>query len=263
VITVDVDQPFQFLGKSVLRNLGGLLKEFGKKDGKTAERYRTVRKGEKDPWDVFDYIFEKIDRSGCEAKFFIPVGDRSEYDVQPSWHNEDYRSLIGRISGKYGTGLHPSYYSSGNSPKLKAEAERLRKITSAEITFARFHYLNIKFPSSYSNLIEAGISEDFSMGYHDEPGFRAGIARPFNFYNLIEEKITSLKLYPFQVMDGTLFKYKKLKPDEADNLVAGLIDETRKAGGLFISIWHNTSLLDTPEWMDWRRVFENMLIRQQ
>ena len=38
----------------------------------------------------------------------------------------------------------------------------------------------------------------------DEPGFRAGIARSFRFYDIIEDKITDLRIFPFQVMDVTL-----------------------------------------------------------
>jgi hypothetical protein len=41
-----------------------------------------------------------------------------------------------------------------------------------------------------------------------------------------------------------------------------LINETRKVGGIFVSIWHNTSLLDNKEWQEWREVFEFMLKTQ-
>ena len=39
-----------------------------------------MSKNEKDPYDVFDYILENIDKNGVETKFFFPVGDRSKYD---------------------------------------------------------------------------------------------------------------------------------------------------------------------------------------
>lgn len=263
MVTVDIDQPFEYLGKNVLSSLGGIIREIGKKESKAAERYRTVSGGEKDPWDVFDYIFEKIDRSGSEAKFFIPVGDRSDYDRHPSWNNEDYRRLIIKVAGKYSTGLHPSFNASLNPAKLKTEKERLKSIIKKEITFSRFHFLNIKFPHSYNNLIETGVKEDYSLGYHDEPGFRAGISRPFNFFDLTKEKETDLRIFPFQLMDATMFQYKKMKPDEAGDILTKIVDETKKAGGLFISIWHNTSLLETEEWKGWRDIFESMLTHQK
>jgi hypothetical protein len=64
-------------------------------------------------------------------------------------------------------------------------------------------------------------------------------------------------------MDSTLYQYKGLDPSKANDLIAKLIDETRKAGGLFVSIWHNTSLLSDSHWTAWREVFENMLKLQQ
>jgi hypothetical protein len=47
-------------------------------------------------------------------------------------------------------------------------------------------------------------------------------------------------------MDVTLAGIK-MNAGTAKDVISNLIMQTRKAGGLFISIWHNTSLLDTPE----------------
>jgi len=42
-----------------------------------------------------------------------------------------------------------------------------------------------------------------------------------------------------------------------------MIDEIQKVGGLFVSIWHNTSLLESPEYEKWRNTFELMLKLQK
>ena len=60
-------------------------------------------------------------------------------------------------------------------------------------------------------------------------------------------------------MDGTLLQYKGLTPEASGELITEIIDETRKAGGLFVSIWHNTSLLENQEGKKWRNTFELML----
>ena len=263
LLTIDVDQPFEFLGKDVFRSIGGLFRDIGKKSGKAGERYRTVAKGEKDPFDVFDYITDQIEKSGTDARFFIPVGDRSDYDNQPSWHNEDYRRLILKISARYKAGLHPSYYASDDATRLASEINRLKSILSGSISASRYHYVRIRFPDSLRNVDSSGIPEEYSMGFHDEPGFRAGIARPYQFYDMREERKTNLRIIPFQVMDCTLYQYKALNPGKAKEVISDLINETRVAGGLFVSIWHNTSLLNNIEWMGWREVFEDMLNRQQ
>ena len=262
MVTMDTDQPFAYLGKGLLRSLGGLINDIKNNNGNAADRYRIVTSGGKDPYQVFDYITENIEKNKSDAKFFFPVGDYSKYDKNPSWKNDEYRKLILDLAGKYQTGLHPAFYASGNLIMIKAEALRLRTILGKEIVSSRFHYLRLFMPQSYRDIQNAGITEDYSMGYPDEPGFRAGIARPFYFYDVSEDKQTSLKIIPFQVMDNTLYQYKKLEPQDSKELILKLIDETRKAGGLFISIWHNTSLLDNEEWRGWRDVFEFMLKNQ-
>ncbi|MCX6254169.1 MAG: polysaccharide deacetylase family protein [Bacteroidia bacterium] len=262
LLTIDTDQPFAYLGKSLLRSIGGLFRDIKSNTGNAGDRYRIVTKGEKDPFDVFDYIIENIEKSNVDARFFFPVGDRSKYDKNPSWKNYEYRNLIHRIADKFKTGLHPSFYAAGNSSLFNNEAVRLRTILGKEIISSRFHYLRLFMPQSYRDIQKAGIIEDYSMGYPDEPGFRAGIARPYYFYNVNEDQQTSLKIIPFQVMDGTLYDYKKLDPVASREVILKLIIETRKVGGLFVSIWHNTSLLDVPEWQGWKEVFEFMLKNQ-
>jgi hypothetical protein len=262
LLTIDTDQPFAYLGKNILSSIGGLFRDLTSSNGHPGDRYRIVVKGEKDPYEVFDYITDNAEKSGADTKFFFPVGDHSKFDRNPSWKNEEYRNLIQRISRKYKTGLHPSYYASGNPGLLRSEGSRLRTIIGSEITISRFHSLRFFMPESFEALISAGITEDYSMGYPDEPGFRAGIARPFYFYNILREKQTALRIFPFQVMDSSLYNNNHNEPLKAKEVILNLINETRKTGGTFASIWHNTSLLGNPEWQGGREVFEYMLKTQ-
>ena len=64
-------------------------------------------------------------------------------------------------------------------------------------------------------------------------------------------------------MDGTLRQYRHLTPDAAIPVIRSLIDATRKAGGLFVSVWHNTSLAESNGWEGWRKVFEETLALQK
>jgi hypothetical protein len=259
ILTSDVDEPFSYLGKGLLRSIGGLFRDLKNNSGNVSERYNIVAKGEKDPYEVFDYMIEAIEREKADVRFFFPVGDHSEFDKNPSWRNEDYRRLIRRIASKYKSGLHPSYHSADNVSLLSRENERLKAILKDDINCCRFHFIRLFMPRSYQTVHAEGIKEDYSMGYPDEPGFRAGIARPFNFYDLSSDKETSLKIIPFQVMDVTLSKYKNLDTENSKEVIRNLINETKKVGGLFVSIWHNTSLVDNQDCQDQRTLFEYML----
>jgi len=263
LLTIDSDQPFAYLGKNLLISVGGLIRDLTAKSGQAGDRYRVVTHEKKDPYEVYDYISDCIGKYETDVKFFFPTGDHSKYDKNPSWKNEEYRELIARITGRFSYGLHPSYFSADNYSLLVSEYERFKEITGIGVESARYHFIRLMTPVSYRNLCDAGIREDYSMGYPEEPGFRAGIARPYPFYDVLADEQKDLTIIPFQVMDGTLFQYKMLDPIAAGEIIQKLIGETRRAGGLFVSLWHNTSLLDTPEWKGWRDLFETTLETQK
>ena len=262
LVTFDVDEPFAYLGRNLFGNIGGFFRDFTSKSKNAGNRLRCLAGKEKDPYEVFDYMTESSDHNNTDARFFFPFGNPSGFDKNPSWKNKEYRKLIYRIEGKFKTGIHPSFRASSDLNLIRNEVQRYTTILKKDCHFSRFHYLKISMPGSYRNISDAGINEDYSMGFSDEPGFRAGISRPFRFYDVTGDQVTDLRIFPFQVMDITLKDYKKLNPEEARKSVSELIQQTKKAGGLFVSIWHNTSLQDTPEYKEWRELFEFTLREQ-
>ncbi|NMC38158.1 MAG: hypothetical protein GYA41_07535 [Bacteroidales bacterium] len=255
IVTIDVDEPFAYIGRSLIGNIGGFIHDIASKPRQAAHRFECLTGSEKDPYEVFDYISGCIETKKADSRYFLPVGNPSRFDKNPSWKNEEYRKLIRSIDSKTEIGLHPSFRAGTESPVLNMELKRLRSITGHEITKSRFHYLRYKIPDSYSVIYEAGICEDYSMGYHDEPGFRAGISRPFRFYNVREDKLSGLRIVPFQLMDIALTR-NKLTSEASKEIITKLITATYSAGGVFVSIWHNTTLLNSPECLEWRNLFE-------
>jgi hypothetical protein len=263
LFTMDSDQPFAYLGKSLFRTAGGLARNMLTDRRKAAERLRVLAGKARDPFDVYDYILRSTAESGSCARFFFPAGSLSEYDRNPNWRNRRYRKLIRKLGNSHVSGLHPSYLASDDLSRFRSERERLGRILNRPVEISRFHFIRMRIPGSYRMISGEGINEDYSMGYPDHPGFRAGIARPFFFYDLGEERKTDLKLVPFQFMDSSFYDYMNLDPEEAEELIIKLVDETRNAGGLFVSLWHNTTLADTYEGRRWRALFEKMLVMQK
>ena len=263
LVTVDVDQPFAYRSRGFLRSVGGLMKGLTGTGAKPSERLKTMTGGKDDPYDSFGWIEEQLRNSGSNALFFFPTGDQGEYDHNPPHRDHDYGEIIRKYDSLFGSGLHPSYRSAGRAKLLRTEAERYRNITGHYPDKARQHWLLLSIPETYQAWEEAGITHDYTMGFSDEPGFRAGIARPFPFYDLSRERRTGITVVPFQVMDGTLRQYMHLSPDSAIGVIEELIGATRKAGGLFVAIWHNTSLNEGNGWEGWRRVFLEMLSVQK
>ncbi len=263
LLTVDIDQPFAYRSRGFLRTFGGFVKGFTGHSATPAERFHTMTGEEQDPYDNFRYIEDTAARHESDLLFFFPTGDRGENDHNPSHRDHDYIDIIRKYDTSYGSGLHPSYRSSGRLKVLNTEAERYRIITGHSPGRVRQHWLLLRMPETYRLYEEAGFKTDYSMGFADEPGFRAGIARPFRFYDLEQDRVTGITVVPFQVMDGTLKKYLSLSVADATETVSELISATRKAGGLFVSVWHNTSLSERDGWEGWRAVFEAMLTKQR
>lgn len=263
LVTIDVDQPWAYRSRGFIRSMGGIVKGLAGSGAKPAERIRIMTGGMEDPYDSFAYIEEQLKASGSEAIFFFPVGDRGEYDHNPYHRDRDYGDIIRKYNSLYESGLHPSYRSAGRPRTLRSEAGRLRAITGHQPLKARQHWLLLRMPDTYRAMEEACIRYDYTMGFNDEAGFRAGMARPFPFYDLVREKRSELMIVPFQVMDGTLRQYMNLTAAKALEVSAELIEATRKVGGLFVSIWHNSSLSEKNGWEGWREVFEQTLEMQR
>jgi hypothetical protein len=190
---------------------------------------------------------------------FFLFGRLGRYDRNISRGNENFQQLIQRTVHFADIGIHPSYTSNYDYLQLKEEIKKLAVVAGKWINYSRQHYLKLNLPKTYLNLIRAGITHDFTMGYPSNIGFRAGTCTPFNFFDLKSNSETALKVVPFQVMDVTLMQYLKLDPESALTRIHEVIQKVKLVGGTFVSLWHNESLSDNGPWKGWRKVFEDML----
>ena len=99
------------------------------------------------------------------------------------------------------------------------------------------------------------------MGYADEIGFRASIALSFRWYDLENETVTDLQIFPFQAMDVTLKEYLNLSPDDAFLALNKLKNATQDVDGQLITLWHNSSFGD--DWKGWKEMYENFLVKNE
>ncbi len=259
--TIDVDNAWAILHKGLFRSSGALGKALLKGDFREVKnRLQVLLRQKEDPYDTYGLLNDIFLENEDKVLFFFLLGDYKKFDKNISWKNRRLQKLILELSSKYDVGIHPSYESGRKEGEaaLSREKERLEKITGKETGKSRQHFLRLTFPETYRRLIKAGISEDFSMGYPSHPGFRAGICTPYNFYDLKKEKETSLKIFPFQVMDVTFQTYMKISPAEAWIETENLMKEVKRVGGMFSAIWHNESLNDAQEWAGFRDVFVKM-----
>jgi len=258
ISTIDVDNAWAYAHKGWKRTIGGFWNDRKSMVARNF-RFQVLRENQPDPYDTYDLIERFHREAGTEPLWFFLLGHYGKYDKNISPRNCNYQRLIRGISRDGRVGIHPSYHSHASPDGVAREVSMLSHILGQPVIRSRQHFLKLRLPATYRALIRAGIREDYSLGYADKPGFRAGIALPFRFFDLERNKAEDLTVYPFQVMDQTLRQYLDLKPDEALARVLDLADKTKKAGGTLITLWHNESLSEWNEWTGWSEVYRQIL----
>jgi hypothetical protein len=259
MLTVDIDNAYAYRGKGWLRNLVGLVKDMLSKPNEAALRLRVLMGKSPDPYDSYAYLEQTLQSVNIRTKFFLLLADYAPFDKNCLWNSKEMKLLIKQLKSLGELGIHPSYQSFGKKSTILNEINRLSFLSGNEVTISRQHFLRFKLPETYRDLIELEIEEEYSMGYAEIPGFRAGTCRPFHFFDLKRNEKTNLKLYPLTVMDGTLNEYLKFDIPKAINQVNELKNTVREYGGCFVSLWHNDTLSEVRHWKGWRSVFEQCI----
>ncbi|RMG83088.1 MAG: hypothetical protein D6714_10360, partial [Bacteroidetes bacterium] len=258
--TYDIDHAWAFLHKGLTRAIAGTLKDLARLDlNGLKTRFRVYAGREKDPFYTFDFLDQLTQRYDLRPIFFFLLAKWSKYDTNNSLQSPDFRQLIERLSGQFPVGIHPSFRSNVEADYLKTEIQNLEKITRRPVVRSRQHYLILHMPQTYRRLIQQGIREDYSMGFADQTGFRASIAHPFFWFDLPKNQPTPLKIFPFQVMDVTLNHYLKHTPEQALEQVRPLIQHCRQVGGIFCTLWHNSSFTEKPPWENQRHLYTQII----
>jgi len=260
ISTIDIDNAFAYKHKSLIRSMGGFFKDlFQFKIFNVWDRFAVISRIKKDPFDTFEKILDIKKQFNIKTIFFFLIADYTTFDTNVSASKNKFRLLIKSMVDYAKVGLHPSYFSMQNPLLLKKEKERLEGITNVPIKLSRQHYLRFSLPETYQHLIDLEITEDYSMGYASNVGFRASTCTPFYFYDLDFEIQTPLKVFPFALMDTTLNDYMKLTPKQSLGKIRDLRNEVRAVNGTFITLFHNEALSNYLRWNGWRRLYDLMV----
>lgn len=243
----DIDFAWRYLHKPLAAQCKSLVGDLLREGPATFLRGLHVLYGRaSDPYDLYDRWRSE------NAILFFPVGDKSPMDKNHSSSNPAYRLLIRSWHDLGQGGLHPSFKSSEECSRLEQEVERYTLICGEPPIRSRQHFLRLQLPTTLRQLEAMGIREEWSMGYADLPGFRAGTAHPYPWYDLEQERCTELMIHPFHAMDATLRHYLDLTPEEAANRIKVLWEAIQPTGGLLTTLWHNNSVACVDHvWKGW------------
>lgn len=255
---IDVPMAYYYKQKGLIRTLGGTLGDlFRLKLKQFYERYLVLLGFRRDPYDTFKWIINKQKNSKFKFVVFFLIGDYSTYDKNISVNKKQFVSLIKSVADYCKVGLKVSYFGLESSEILKKEKNKMEAIINYNLEASRHSFSKLNLPESYRNLIELEVKQDFTMGYINHLGFRAGTCTPFQFYDLDYEIQTPLQVNSFHCIDFALLKKQSLL-DKKEELQR-LIYQVQKVNGTFTPVFHNYTFSDDPRWKGFRELFKLIL----
>lgn len=260
--TFDIDMPWKYLHRNAWKNFMTKAKYLFSGDWKAYKNISAVLSQKtRDSYDTYQYLLEKSKALAIKPHVFFQVGGNTAFDRIGDYDQASLEQLIRQLIKYWQPGLHPGYTSVEHTGEdlLTVEKKLLEKLSSAEIHDSRQHFVRLRMPQTYELLIKAGIRNDFSCGFADVSGFRAGTAYSFPWYNLSKEATTDLTLHPFVFMDVTMRQYEQLTVASAKNKIDAAWRELNITGGRLCFVWHNSSFCAEDGWADWKIVFEHFL----
>jgi hypothetical protein len=258
--TIDIDHAYAFKQRTLFRTLGGYGTSLIAGDiKKIAYRTKVLIGLMEDPFNQYETIRDIHEQIEVIPLYFVLFADYGKDDNNVTLSGNIFRQLLRRLDDSGTLGIHPSLTSGKNPQILHKEITGLGKLLRHEIELSRQHFLKVSFPETFRLLIKNGIHHDYSIGYASDVGFRAGIAYPFPFFDLISDRQENLMIHPVTLMDVTLKDYLQKNPDEAIAECRSFVDAIKAIKGEFISVWHNESFDESGRWKGWTRVYKDLL----
>ena len=226
---ISVTEAYCYKKKGVIRSFLGLMLDiFQLKPKYVLHRFQVMLKLKKDPYAVYNKLIRLLKKRNISMRFMFQVSDFSSQDRNVNYNRLEFQSLVKSIADYTEVGLQPGFYANQKFEVLKEEKFRLESILKRPVLSAMNSKYNLLLPDTYNHMVELEFENDYSMGYPEALGFRAGTCTPFLFYDINFEITTPLILHPyavnvqaFQQFKETEIEYKVLKLKRQIKLVEG------------------------------------------
>ena len=208
-------------------------------------------------WD-FDELCELEACCRVRSAFYFGVVMRPEghlcdttYDCGLPRYRRLYRELI---QGGWEVGLQAGYLTTVGRPGVKPQLDRLAGFSEHAVAGVRHHYLQLDPHApmrTLSNHADAGLLYDSTVGFNDDPGFRAGIALPYQPYDSDRLGASQLVELPMTISDMHLPRQYEAVAVEA---VVDHLRVVQPLGGMAVLNWHVGNWHSAPGWRESYRV---------
>lgn len=234
---ITVSRVFNFKNKGFLRSLVGTVIDIGRlKFSRVGDRFKVLFRIKKDPYNIFDDLIFLIKKYNTRMLFMFQVSDFNAYDKNISYNRQNYHSIIKYVADYAQVGLRLGFFAIKNPEVLKTEKKRMENIIHRPLQNVINSKYNLMLPDNYGFLNELDIPNDYSMGFPESVGFRAGTCTPFLFYDLNLEITTPLKVHPYVFHSQVCHS---LPSGEIKSEIAGILKELKSVRGTFVSVFKN------------------------
>ncbi len=231
VLTHDIDwstslEPFS-LAKALLKTVAKRPVRWLSLDH--ALNGRTMRKS-------LERLLDLETRLGVRSLFFM-LADRhglgrhgSRYDLRWSSARRMGNAILdaGMLLGLHGS------YAARERGLYRKQAERMADVFGRTVRYHRNHYLRFDSSRLASQMEDAGIRYDFSVGFARHAGFRAGTAGEYPLYNVLENRVSPVKEIPLVYMDSTFAD----EPTWSLEPLETLLRQVKQVGGTVSVLFH-------------------------
>ncbi|WP_311551843.1 DUF7033 domain-containing protein [Porphyromonas endodontalis] len=247
-LTHDIDCPYEYHG------VRSLFRAYVKEHKSLWNAYQLAfRSLLSDRYFTFDRFLEwnreverRLPKGKCKTLFFYKTPSKEPED-RPNYRvTHGAARRVHLYARKYGVeeAFHIPMEGSLHPERIEHQLHLLEHDLKKSITHARYHYLAAREPEDFLYLLNAGILDDYTMGYPDVAGFRLGTCRPIHYIMPSTGTITNLVLHPLTLMDCSLdrTKYMGLGARDALTYSYQLLIATAKYNGELNLLFHNDLL---------------------
>ncbi|MCW2962538.1 MAG: hypothetical protein JWM90_2925, partial [Thermoleophilia bacterium] len=222
-----------------------------------------------DPWSNATRIRRFEWARGARSTSYVLMAGNVPEDGAADMHERGRERYVRRLvagtrrrraAGGGLIGLHGSFVASVTPGRIAEERADLVKLVGDGVGDHRFHYLRHRPDRAWPELAAAGLTSDASLGYAEQPGFRAGTAHPFRAWHHEEDHVLDLVVLPLAFMDASLDpRYLDLGPTgSGEALALRALERIREVGGSASILFHNDRLCCVDS-RPWTRLYGRLL----
>lgn len=248
---IAVSQAYLYKKKGIVRTAGGSFRDFFNfRLRSVLERFKVLVLRKKDPYDVYADVVNFAKKHQFKLHFMFQLSNYSMVNKNIGYHKRKYHSLIKSMADYAKVGLLPGDEALLDFGVLKVEKKRFESIVNTPLKFTLNDRFALNLPETFNNFDKIEIQRDFSMGYVNKIGFRAGTSIPFLFYDLSLERISPLLLQPY-VFNSIVLKDLGLKNAKKQLQEVKLeIEKVSGSLGLVFEISHFSTLNNRTKLLD-------------